>query len=53
MFQADEIYWPKENETLTIGHTVVTHKATEVKDGIIRITMGTQRFGKVDQNIIM
>jgi len=47
LFKADEIYWPSENESSTFGLTVVTHKGTEVTNGITRITIATERFAKV------
>jgi len=45
--QDDEIYWPDENTSLTIGHTTVTHKGIEVKDATTILKLETKRFKKV------
>jgi len=46
-FKEDEIYWPAENETLTFGHTTVTHRGTECKGDNTRIALEVERFKQV------
>ena len=47
-FKEDEIYWPGENESLTIGHTTVRHRGVEVKGDSTRITLDIERFKQVN-----
>jgi len=46
-FKEDEIYWPAENESLTFGHTTVTHRGTECKGDNTRIALEVERFKQV------
>ena len=47
IFQEEEIYWPDENTSVTLGHTTVTHKGTEVKDATTTLKLEIKRFGQV------
>ena len=47
IFQEEEIYWPDENTSVTLGHTAVTHKGTEVKDATTILKLEIIRFGQV------
>ena len=49
--QDDEIYWPDDNTSLTIGHTTVTHKGSEVKDATTILKLETEIFKKVTEEI--
>ena len=45
--QDDEMYWPDENASLTIGHTTVTHKGSEIKGATTILKLEAKRFKKV------
>ena len=45
--QDNEIYWPDENTSLTIGHTTVAHKGSEVNGATTILKLETEIFNKV------
>jgi len=49
--QDDEVYWPDENASLTIDHTTVTHKGSEVNGATTILKLETKRFKQVTEGI--
>ena len=49
--QDDEMYWPDENASLTIDHTTVTNKGSEVKGATTILKLETKRFKQVTAGI--